>query len=284
MKFGIVALSKKTNKKQITKATNLLKQLKIESETHPAVLKKKLYFAGSAKSRAKQLMYFYKKKDITGIICIRGGYGAIQILKHLDYNLIKKNPKPLIGYSDITILLNYIFQKTNIKTIHGPMIGSERILNKNNKECFLETIKDKKINFKLNEKLNPVLSKYKKTIKGISAGGNLSLLIKSLKTPYEINTKNKILFIEEVSESGQTIYDWLYQLYISKKLDNVKAIIFGSFTKCKEHKKFIDLFCKTYLTCPIIFWPKFGHSKINYSFKIGRKCVISPKKQIISFT
>ncbi len=79
------------------------------------------YFSGSDKERAEDINEMFEREDIKGIVCARGGYGCVRILPHIDYNIIKENPKVLIGYSDVTALLYGIYKKTGLITFHGPV-------------------------------------------------------------------------------------------------------------------------------------------------------------------
>lgn len=197
------------------------------------------YLAGSDEERVEDIHTFFKDDEVKAIIAIRGGYGTGRLLRHIDYNLIKNNPKILLGYSDITALLIAIHQQTGLVTFHGPVATS----------TFTEYTQ--KYFFKVLTETSPVgeiedapydenlqISNRVWTVKGGKAkgkliGGNLTLICMSLGTPYEIDTKDKILFIEEVGEQPNDLDRMLTQLYNAGKLDNCRGVVFDRMTKVK---------------------------------------------------
>jgi muramoyltetrapeptide carboxypeptidase len=195
------------------------------------------YFAGEDKDRACDIMDMFKDKEVKMVLCIRGGYGAMRLLPYLDFNKIRRNPKIFMGYSDITLLLNSLYEKEGLITFHGPMLNSKLFINET-KECFLSTVIEgyKGYCIKNPEDL-PMNSNMDKSVEGRIVGGNLSLVCSSLGTAYEINTKNKILFLEDIDEEPYKIDRMLTQLILSRKLQQCKGFILGQFTNCEEQHK-----------------------------------------------
>lgn len=233
------------------------------------------YFAGEAIDRASDLMNMFENKDVKAIICFRGGYGSINILPYLNYSVIKKNPKILCGYSDLTTLINYINKKTGLVTFHGPMVNSDF-----NDEQTLESLK-----FTLMQGYSPYnipfggsLCYNEGNTTGILAGGNLATICSTLGTPYEINFNNKVLLIEEVNEYPYSLDRMLSQLLYSGKLSKCKGFILGHFTNCT-----VENYSKSYrvediiknilvpLNKPIITGFSFGHDYPNLTLPIGSK-------------
>ena len=168
------------------------------------------------------------------ILCIRGGYGAMRTLPYIDFNLIKNNPKIFVGFSDITTYLNSFYKKCNLISFHGPMLTS-----KFEDELTLNSLLDTLMNghninnFTIKNPDNiPTSSNSDVTIKGTLVGGNLSLICSTLSTDFEIDTKDNILFIEDVGEEPYSIDRMLTQLLLANKLQICKGIILGQFTKC----------------------------------------------------
>lgn len=192
------------------------------------------YLAGDDKQRAGELIDFFRDETIDGIICLRGGYGTLRILDFLDYDLIRKNPKVFVGYSDITALHIAFNQLSNLVTFHGPMVASDM------SEDFSHFSQESLLNSILNEEFNPALKNASKEIitinpgivEGPLVGGNLSILVSTLGTPYEIDTKGKILFIEEIGEYTYKIDRMITQLILSNKFKDVNGIILGDFNNC----------------------------------------------------
>ena len=185
------------------------------------------YLAGPDALRAKDIMEAFTDPAIKGIFNLRGGYGAQRLLPLLDYDLIRKHPKIFAGYSDITALHTVINQRCGFITYHAPMAGTE---------LYLPDIDDYTLNSFLGHVMeghtSPELfytSLASGTAEGILTGGNLSLLVSSLGTPYEINTRDKILFIEDVQEIPYRVDRMLVQLKQAGKLKDCRAILLGSF-------------------------------------------------------
>lgn len=203
------------------------------------VNKKWGYLAGSDEDRVDDIHNFFEDDDIKAIFAIRGGYGSGRLLRHLDYELIKNNPKILLGYSDITSLLIGIHQKTGLVTFHGPVAIST--FTDYTKKYFFKTlmeanpvgeIEDAPYEENLQQS-NRVWTVNAGKAKGKLIGGNLTLICMSLGSPYELDTKERILFIEEVGEEPYDLDRMLTQLYNAGKFDNCKGVVFDRMTKVK---------------------------------------------------
>ncbi|MCL2420502.1 MAG: LD-carboxypeptidase [Defluviitaleaceae bacterium] len=185
------------------------------------------YLAGTDAIRAKDIMEAFINPAIKGIFALRGGYGAARLLPLLDYGRIGKHPKIFAGYSDITALHTAFNQRCGFITYHAPMAGTELYM-KNIDDFTLSSFLGN-----LMEERSPPELRYIPVIpgnvSGILTGGNLSLLISSIGTPYEINTRDKILFIEEVQEDPYRVDRMFLQLKQAGKLNDCRAILLGSF-------------------------------------------------------
>ena len=190
------------------------------------------YLAGSDEARAKDIMDMFLDKDVDMILWVRGGYGSMRLLPLIDYMLIKENPKIFMGFSDATCFINYLSQKCSLTTFHGPMVNS-KFENQHTLSSFLFTIMN---GYKPYIITNPPSIEANCLIKGEASGqlvgGNLALLAATMGTPYEIDTKDKILFIEEVGEEPYTIDRMLTQLLLGGKLQQCKGFILGQFKDC----------------------------------------------------
>ena len=173
-------------------------------------------------------------KDVDAIMCVRGGYGCARILDLIDFTIIRDNPKIFIGFSDITALHIAINQICDLVTYHGIMAASIKKW-----DYFTYSSLINALNFKdelilknpCNEKL---ISIYDGSCEGKLIGGNLSLIVSTLGTKYEIDTKDKILFIEEIGEFTYKIDRMLNHLQMAGKFKDCKGIIFGEFTDCNK--------------------------------------------------
>lgn len=190
------------------------------------------YLAGTDKERAEDLNNMFLDPSVKMILCIRGGYGSMRTLPYIDFNIIKTNPKIFVGFSDITTYLNSFYTKCNLISFHGPMINS------NFNDCFtldslLNTVMNGYKSFTIKNPDNiSTTSNSTRHVKGILVGGNLSMICNTLSTDFEIDTKDKILFIEDVGEQPYAIDRMLTHLLLANKLQVCKGIILGQFTNC----------------------------------------------------
>ncbi len=198
------------------------------------------YLSGDDNLRAKDINSMFLNKSIDIILCLRGGYGTLRILDLIDYEIIKNNKKPFIGFSDITALHIAFNQKSGLKTFHGPMASSVLNMDKFTYNSLLDNINDTEI-FINNPKNESIKTLIKGSCKGKLTGGNLSIIVSTIGTKYEIDTKDKILFVEEINESMYKIDRMLTQLDLSGKLNDCKGIVFGDFNNCSKNSDEISL-------------------------------------------
>lgn len=231
-------------------------------------------FGATDDVRADDINEMFSNKDIKAIFAIRGGYGTIRIVDKLDYENIKRNPKIFMGYSDITTLLLAINEKTGLVTYHGPMTANFKDIPIETENSFVDTIlNNKEINLLDYEKSYSIMKQG--TAEGEIIGGNLSLIVASLGTKYEINTDNKILFLEETNEATYRIDRMLQQLKLAGKLDKIKGVILGDFKNAKRAEKddmsLDDVFFEIFknMNIPIIKNFKSGHVRPFITVPIG---------------
>lgn len=232
---ALIAPSSPTDPNSVDKSIECIKKLGLNVIVGESCLSKHGFLSGTDDIRANDINSMFKNKNINGIFSLRGGYGSARLLDLIDFKIIKRNPKVFVGYSDITALHIAINQKCNLITYHGPMISTELIkgLDEYSNYYYKQNIFNKNILGKIN---NPtgmdIKVLYEGCAEGKLIGGNLSLICSTLGTKYEINTKNKILFIEEIAESPYKIDRMLLQLHQAGKFKDAKGIILGAFTEC----------------------------------------------------
>ena len=233
--IGVVAPASPTTEEKVRKSYEKLMEMGFEVKMGESCYKRYGYLAGEDNLRAEDLNNMFKDKEVDGIICLRGGYGTPRILSLLDYDLIRNNPKVFVGYSDISALHIAINQLSKLVTFHGPMASSDLIGNLSNfsKEslynCILEGQFEQEISNPSGEDMEII---NEGIAEGQIIGGNLSLIADTIGTPYEIQLKGKILFIEEIGEEPYQIDRMLTQLRLSGKLQEAEAIILGDFNNC----------------------------------------------------
>jgi len=197
------------------------------------------FLAGSDEERVSDLHEMFSDKDVKAIICTRGGYGTPRLLNKIDYDIIKSNPKIFVGYSDITALQMAFFQKAGLVTFSGPMAAVEMYdkIDPFTEECFWAMITS---NAKFGLLKNPDGEPFRVFNKGSATallmGGNLSLIIALLGTPYFPSFKDSILYFEEVDEEPYYVDRYLSSLMNAKIFEEIKGLIVASMTDCVEGK------------------------------------------------
>jgi len=220
------------NKKHISKIETRLKGLGFKVIKGKTLYLQDGFLAGSDEVRVTELHSFFKNKSIKAIIAMRGGWGCARILDELDYQLIKENPKILMGYSDLTSLLIDIHNKTGLITYHGP-VGYSSWKEFSTFNVF-KTIVDGKPFVMKNPKSHTLDLKTLTSgkAKGQLIGGNLTVITSMIGTTHEPNWKGKILFLEETGEEPYRIDRMLWQLKQAQVFKQIKGLVIGAFTKC----------------------------------------------------
>lgn len=220
---------------RIEKAVNAVEELGFRVVVGPGCYQKWGYLAGSDEVRARDINSFFADPTIDGIFCIRGGEGATRLLDLLDIKTIAQHPKVFLGYSDITALHLLFNQKADFMTFHGPMPVTEFIKNdfKDYSHALLidAIMSNKPIGeITIHKSASPVEVLSPGNAKGRLIGGNLAIICALMGTPFEIDTRDKILLLEDVDEPNYKIDRMLTQLRLSGKLQDAAGIVIGEFT------------------------------------------------------
>ncbi|WP_198029968.1 S66 peptidase family protein [Oceanobacillus manasiensis] len=227
---GIIAPAGPIDNEKIQVAVPFFEKLGLQPILGKYIQQKNGYLAGTDQQRLEDLHDMFADPSIKAIICARGGYGTGRIAANLDYELIKQNPKIFWGYSDITYLHTAIRQKTDLVTFHGPMVVSDIARNEFDSlsaSRFSQLFKSDTYTY--TEEISPLHVISPGEAEGEIVGGNLSLLVSTLGTPYEIDTKDKILFIEDIGEEPYKVDGMLNHLRVAGKLEEVAGIVVGDF-------------------------------------------------------
>lgn len=183
-------------------------------------------YAGTEKQRSDDLNWALNDKDIAAIWASRGGYGCQQLIEHLKLSEFKKNPKWLIGYSDVTVLQSFLYQK-GFASIHGQSIKTSSLgVSEKSYELIFDILKGKQLNYEIVSDKNNRVGE----ASGILVGGNLALLYALLGTPYSSDFKDTILFIEEIGENFYALDRMLMSLELAGVFKKIKGLIVGGMT------------------------------------------------------
>ncbi|MFZ5965955.1 MAG: S66 peptidase family protein [Bacillota bacterium] len=280
--IGLTAPAGAADYEDVIKAVSAIKEMGFEIKIGESCYARHGYLAGNDHQRANELNKMFSDTSIQAIICLRGGYGTPRILDKLDYKMIKNNPKVFIGYSDITALHIAITQKSELITFHGPMAASDmgKGLDDFSKQSLIRAVFHGKSKGNMT---NPEGEKIGCFVEGQAVGritgGNLSLIASTIGTPYEIDTRNKILFLEDVGEEPYRIDRMLCQLLLARKLHDAAGIILGDWKQCEPEEPskslsllevFHEIICP--LQKPTVFNVKAGHCSPMLTIPLGVKC------------
>lgn len=236
-RIALIAPSSPISKEKLKMSIESIEFLNLEPVVFPSCTMKHGYLAGSDIDRARDINNAFADSSINGVFCVRGGYGVTRLLNLLDYKMIMRNPKVFLGYSDITglhIVFNTICCMTTILSTM-PSRGWNTL-----DPLTLESLIENLFYSKPVCLAPPVEGELIETIypgnaEGIIIGGNLSLLAATLGSPYEVDTKGKILFIEDVDEKHYKIDKGLTALALAGKFSDCAGIILGTWADCDDY-------------------------------------------------
>ncbi|MBK7104278.1 MAG: LD-carboxypeptidase [Ignavibacteriae bacterium] len=285
--IGLISPASYINDKQLNEAIYNLENLGFKIKYNPAVKDKYGYLAGSDSARAEDFNKMILEDEVKAIVAVRGGYGCARMLKFIDYEAIKKNPKIIIGYSDITSLLYAIYKKTGLVCFHGP-VGTSTFNDyslEHLKNIFLEPKENYKMKNSYSDE-NQIEIINNGICEGELVGGNLSIVVSMIGTEYDIDTKGKIIFLEEIGEEPYRIDRMLTQMKQSGKFKNCAGIALGVFKNCdvkKEDPEFENSLTLQQvfkdvlgdLKIPVIYGLSFGHIENKFTLPFGVKASLN---------
>ncbi|MEY3541348.1 MAG: hypothetical protein RLZZ204_160 [Bacteroidota bacterium] len=249
----------------------------------------KNYFSGTPEERLADFQHHINDPSVKAILCGRGGYGTTHLLDKIDWKQFKKNPKWIIGFSDITILHTYLQHELKITSIHGPMANAFNDDDGINRYTLSlkDTFEGKPVQYNcLPHKLNRT-GKSKAPI----VGGNLSLLAHSIGTNAELESDGKILFIEDIGEQLYNVERMLLQLKRAGKLKKLKGLIVGGFSQKKDTERpfgkelyqIINDITLEY-KYPVCYGFPISHDKENVAIAIGSIYKLEITEDLVSLS
>lgn len=224
---AVVAPSSPVDPQRLRRGLVALRRMGLDVLEAPHLYDRWGFLAGKDKDRAAALQDMFLRDEVKGIFCARGGYGAGRILPYLDFALIRRHPKVFLGSSDVTILHLALTQRARLMTFHGPMVEPD--FTRRNNPLTHRSLRALLLDGQVFE--GTIAGRFlsrRGRIRGELTGGNLSLITFSLGTPFTIQTKGKVLFLEEVNEEPYRIDRMLTHLRLAGKLEGIKGIVFGT--------------------------------------------------------
>jgi muramoyltetrapeptide carboxypeptidase len=285
-RVGIVAPGSPIKRELLQAGCDGLRRLGYEPFYKDSILDRDLYFAGSVRRRARELEEMFERDEIRAIVCARGGYGTNYLLHELDVARLRRHPKIFVGYSDITTLLTW-FARTGLVTFHGPMVTKDFAVPEGvhlaSWNAALAAASAWELNFPNDSEVKVLLEG---SAEGTLYGGCLSMLVASLGTPFEIDTRDTILFIEDIAAKPFQVDRMLMQLKLAGKLEGVRGIVFGEMLDCVQPGVEQDYTLEEVVTrvlrdlhIPIAYGLRSGHvTRENITLPLGVRCSLQARK------
>ncbi len=281
--LGIISPGSSVNKEELKESIEALEKLGFNTYTTDRICAKHGYLGGTDEQRAADVNEMFANEKVDGIVCARGGYGCNRILGMLDYDVIKKNPKVLIGYSDITALLYGIYAQTGLVTFHGPVGISTfnefsvdyftKVLMEPQEQTVFHSAKDDQA--KKDEAYHIVKIRGGKA-SGRLVGGNMAVGVSLMDTPYDVDYTGKLIFFEEIGEKAYRVDRMLSQMTLSGDLSKAAGIVLGVFKNCEDKEDESSFSLKevlfdrlTDLGIPVIYGLSFGHITNKFTIPFG---------------
>ena len=247
------------------------------------------YFSGTDDERLADLQQMMDDDDVRAVLCARGGYGLTRIVDRIEFKKFREQPKWIIGFSDVTVLLNHIYSNYDISTLHAPMAGAFNDPDKENK--FLLSLRKAIEGRRISYQVDPHLFNRRGEAVGELIGGNLALLAHCIGTDSDVKTKGKILFIEDVGEFLYNIDRMMYQLKRADKFKKLAGLIVGGFTDSKDTDRPFGQSAEEIIRdavseydFPVCFGFPVSHGRENLALKIGvgYKLKVGKNKVVLS--
>lgn len=239
---------------------------------------KNTYFSGSVSERVQDFQKVLDDASIKAIFCARGGYGSVEIIDALSFQKFKKKPKWIVGFSDITLILNHIITRYGIQTIHGPMPNSFKTTSEYSLKALMQILSKGKVDYKI-----PLQTLGKsKPLSGRLIGGNLSILNSMMGSKSMPKAQGNILFLEDIGEYQYHIHRMFMMLKRAGYLKHLNGILLGAFTDIKDTSKpfgysfeeMVQEIVKEY-QYPVYSGFSAGHIDHNLPLIIGEETMVS---------
>lgn len=286
---GIVALSTPPNMDNVTRGLRYLEELGLRYVLGDSIQKYVHYFAGSDRDRARDFEAMVENPEIKAIFCASGGYGAARVADKIDYMLLEENPKIFWGFSDLTFLHTAIGQLSNLVTFHGPTISSigHDDVPERTKMMFKQLFAPAEIYYDKN--ISKLTTIHEGRVRGQLVGGNLTRIVNSIGTKFELDTTNKVLLIEDIGLEPAQIDELLNQLKQSRKLEQASGIVIGDFTLA-EPRDYTDspsldaLFDEyfAHINKPVVSGFKIGHERLNVALPLGVDVILDADEKYLA--
>jgi muramoyltetrapeptide carboxypeptidase len=283
-KIGIIAPAASFNDATFQKGVSVIKSLGFDIDIPDEIYHRKRYLAGDDEHRANGVQWMMNRSDIDAIVCARGGFGTLRMMSYLPYANFT-SPKRLIGFSDITVLLNVIAFQCNWITFHGPVVTMLADADLKTIDSFYHALTTPVLSTMPSSNTVKILSKgNNQYVSGRLWGGNLTTLCHMVATPFEINCSESIIFLEDRGEALYRIDRLLSHMRLTSCFDHVKGVMLGSFKDCGNIEDIYEIVIECFGDqIPIFAGFECGHELPNYTFPLGCKASMDTDSGDVNF-
>lgn len=270
--IGVAAPCARFDPSRLDQGIACLQQLGFAVHVPEKIYDRKRYLAGDDLCRAAVINQLAADPDVKGIICARGGFGAMRMLSHLDWELIRTRPKLFVGFSDATALLTTVMQQAGLSVVHGPNLVSLAAPDAPTLDAFFAAVTGTLTGVTVD---NGVCLKPGRA-EGMLAGGNLATLVHLLGTRFAPDFSGTVLFLEDVGEPAYKIDRMLSQMKMAGVFTHVSGVVTGSFIQCDQQEYLHDIFDDIFAeyNIPILMGLASGHGTTNLSLIMGRQVLL----------
>ena len=280
--IGLVAPAGAWPEEEFVRGVQIISEYGFKVKIAPNLGQRQNYLAGPDRHRTDLLHAMWRDPEVKAVVAVRGGYGSLRILPAIDYRLIAECPKILVGFSDITALHSAICRETGLVTFHGPMITTLGKIDADSLFSFFETL--------TRGVCGPVATRSLEVLRGGRAsgrlaGGNLTTAVHLVATPYEVDWRDKIVFLEDIGEAPYRIDRMLTHLQLAGRFAGIRGLILGSFTNCGDQELIWARVMEIFSTENFPIWANFpiGHGQRNRIVPLGTEAAMDSATGQLTF-
>lgn len=265
--MGVAAPGARFDKIRLDQGIACLKSLGFGVKVPAEIFDQKRYLAGDDLCRAGVINDLAADPEIKGIICVRGGFGAMKMLSHLDWHLIETHPKLFVGFSDATALLTTVMQRAKTGVVHGPNLVSLAEADAVTRTAFLDAVTGRVTGIPIGRGVCVVPGRAHGTL----VGGNLATLTHLLGTKFAPDFSQGLVFLEDVGEPAYKIDRMLTQMKLAGVFTRIRGVITGTFERCDHPEYLPEIFAEIFgeYQVPVLMGLETGHGAVNLSLPMG---------------
>lgn len=282
--IAIASTARKVSPEELAPAVKIFESWGLTVKLSSHIYDTNHQFAGTDEQRAEAFQQLIDDEEVKAIVCARGGYGTVRMIDLLDFTRLSASPKWIVGYSDVTVLHQHIYQHTAVCTLHATMPINMQAHNIDT--VSVETLRKTLFGEVLQYKTEPHHLNRNGAAEGVLTGGNLSVIYSLLGSSSLVDTTGKILFLEDLDEYLYHIDRMMMALKRAGMLAGLKGLVIGSMSDMKDNavpfgKQALDIISETVSSYhyPVMFGFPAGHEAANHSLIMGKTVSLSVTPQ-----